>query len=69
MSEREMDELGDRLGQHLIDGHGVRYNWNAAGPCSDSPVGVHNRMHWADAKPNHTHQVHRGYDPAVETED
>lgn len=41
--------------RHLELGHGVHFDWDGYGPSMDSPVGVHNRLHWATSKPTHSH--------------
>jgi hypothetical protein len=65
MSERRERVAGPAneltpLEYHLIEEHGVEYCWDSAGPCSPSPVGVHNQMHWDMNRPDHTHPVRPG---------
>jgi hypothetical protein len=47
--------MSDWLEQHLIDGHGVKFNWDTYGPDDDSTTGIHNRLHWPQNHPNHSH--------------
>lgn len=41
--------------KHLLSGHGLRYHFDATGPCSDNPEAIPRMAHWDPAQSDHKH--------------